>query len=164
MASQNIELVPLEAGPLPTSSSSTSPAGNRINRATRSFDGRVSQDTSSKRRTNSVTGPDFVPHDNTTRRSRDNEGTTGFSRQLQSGQLKHTPGLASQRPHRLFAKALAQRHRHSPNQSHVFDPANMKFSHSLQFNSIPDWSAYYIAYDNLKKLYVRLLRLFVILY
>lgn len=28
----------------------------------------------------------------------------------------------------------------------------MKFSHSLQFNSVPDWNAHYIAYDNLKKL------------
>ena len=31
----------------------------------------------------------------------------------------------------------------------------MKFSHSLQFNAVPDWSAYYLAYSNLKKLYVR---------
>ncbi|KAL1854637.1 low-affinity phosphate transporter [Paecilomyces lecythidis] len=30
--------------------------------------------------------------------------------------------------------------------------AKMKFSHSLQFNSVPDWSAYYIGYSNLKKL------------
>jgi SPX domain protein involved in polyphosphate accumulation len=30
----------------------------------------------------------------------------------------------------------------------------MKFSHSLQFNSVPDWSSHYIAYSNLKKLYV----------
>lgn len=30
----------------------------------------------------------------------------------------------------------------------------MKFSHSLQFNAVPDWSAYYIAYSNLKKLFV----------
>jgi hypothetical protein len=28
----------------------------------------------------------------------------------------------------------------------------MKFSHSLQFNSVPDWSGHYIAYSNLKKL------------
>ncbi|KAL1970649.1 hypothetical protein VTN77DRAFT_4293 [Rasamsonia byssochlamydoides] len=28
----------------------------------------------------------------------------------------------------------------------------MKFSHSIQFNAVPDWSAHYIAYDNLKKL------------
>ncbi|KAL6232319.1 SPX domain-containing protein [Aspergillus navahoensis] len=28
----------------------------------------------------------------------------------------------------------------------------MKFSHSIQFNAVPDWSAYYIAYSNLKKL------------
>lgn len=28
----------------------------------------------------------------------------------------------------------------------------MKFSHSIQFNAVPDWSNYYIAYSNLKKL------------
>ncbi|GKZ34084.1 low-affinity phosphate transporter [Aspergillus brasiliensis] len=28
----------------------------------------------------------------------------------------------------------------------------MKFSHSIQFNAVPDWSAYYLAYSNLKKL------------
>lgn len=28
----------------------------------------------------------------------------------------------------------------------------MKFSHSIQFNAVPDWSTYYIAYSNLKKL------------
>ena len=30
----------------------------------------------------------------------------------------------------------------------------MKFSHSLQFNAVPDWSSHYIPYSNLKKLYV----------
>lgn len=29
----------------------------------------------------------------------------------------------------------------------------MKFSHSIQFNAVPDWSSKYIAYSNLKKLY-----------
>lgn len=28
----------------------------------------------------------------------------------------------------------------------------MKFSHSIQFNAVPDWSGNYIAYSNLKKL------------
>ncbi|RHZ77664.1 hypothetical protein Glove_174g69 [Diversispora epigaea] len=28
----------------------------------------------------------------------------------------------------------------------------MKFSHSIQFNSVPDWSKHYIAYSNLKKI------------
>jgi SPX domain protein involved in polyphosphate accumulation len=28
----------------------------------------------------------------------------------------------------------------------------MKFSHSIQFNSVPEWSEHYIAYSNLKKL------------
>lgn len=31
-------------------------------------------------------------------------------------------------------------------------PAKMKFSHSVQFNAVPDWSSNYIAYSNLKKL------------
>jgi phosphate transporter len=29
---------------------------------------------------------------------------------------------------------------------------DMKFSHSIQFNAVPDWSNHYIAYSNLKKL------------
>ena len=32
----------------------------------------------------------------------------------------------------------------------------MKFSHSVQFNAVPDWSSHYIAYSNLKKLSVLL--------
>ncbi|KAL9020901.1 MAG: hypothetical protein Q9185_001864 [Variospora sp. 1 TL-2023] len=31
-------------------------------------------------------------------------------------------------------------------------PEEMKFSHSIQFNSVPDWSSHYINYSNLKKL------------
>jgi SPX domain len=34
----------------------------------------------------------------------------------------------------------------------------MKFSHSIQFNAVPDWSSQYIAYSNLKKLYVETLQ------
>jgi SPX domain protein involved in polyphosphate accumulation len=34
----------------------------------------------------------------------------------------------------------------------------MKFSHSLQFNAVPDWSNHYIAYSNLKKQYVAYMR------
>jgi len=32
----------------------------------------------------------------------------------------------------------------------------MKFSHSIQFNAVPDWSSNYISYSNLKKLSVQL--------
>lgn len=32
------------------------------------------------------------------------------------------------------------------------DRDEMKFSHSIQFNAVPDWSSHYIAYSNLKKL------------
>ncbi|KAL8829812.1 MAG: hypothetical protein Q9170_006014 [Blastenia crenularia] len=33
-----------------------------------------------------------------------------------------------------------------------FQAREMKFSHSIQFNAVPDWSSHYIAYSNLKKL------------
>lgn len=34
----------------------------------------------------------------------------------------------------------------------MLDSSNMKFSHSLQFNAVPEWSSKYIAYSHLKKL------------
>jgi hypothetical protein len=34
----------------------------------------------------------------------------------------------------------------------LLQKAEMKFSHSLQFNAVPDWSSHYINYSNLKKL------------
>ncbi len=34
----------------------------------------------------------------------------------------------------------------------LHEEAEMKFSHSIQFNAVPDWSSHYIAYSNLKKL------------
>lgn len=32
------------------------------------------------------------------------------------------------------------------------ETADMKFSHSIQFNAVQEWSSHYIAYSNLKKL------------
>lgn len=54
---------------------------------------------------------------------------------------------------RFWAEALRRR-AHIASQGNV-DPeskAKMKFSHSVQFNAVPDWSSNYIAYSNLKKL------------
>lgn len=34
------------------------------------------------------------------------------------------------------------------------DVFEMKFSHSIQFNAVPEWSGEYIAYSNLKKMCV----------
>lgn len=34
----------------------------------------------------------------------------------------------------------------------LLENEEMKFSHSIQFNSVPDWSSHYISYSNLKKL------------
>jgi hypothetical protein len=37
--------------------------------------------------------------------------------------------------------------------SRIVEREAMKFSHSIQFNAVPDWSSHYISYSNLKKLY-----------
>ncbi|KAJ5206784.1 Sodium/sulfate symporter [Penicillium cf. griseofulvum] len=53
---------------------------------------------------------------------------------------------------KFWAEALRRR---AYNASHgIVDPDSekMKFSHSVQFNAVPDWSSNYIAYSNLKKL------------
>ncbi len=34
----------------------------------------------------------------------------------------------------------------------ILGAEEMKFSHSIQFNAVPDWSSSYISYSNLKKL------------
>lgn len=53
-----------------------------------------------------------------------------------------------------WSEALRQRQQQRQQQQNRGDGTEpkMKFSHSLQFNAVPDWSAYYIAYSNLKKL------------
>jgi hypothetical protein len=47
----------------------------------------------------------------------------------------------------------AQRDARRAEKTRRLDEADdMKFSHSIQFNAVPDWSSHYIAYSNLKKL------------
>ncbi|PYH93891.1 plasma membrane phosphate transporter Pho87 [Aspergillus ellipticus CBS 707.79] len=61
------------------------------------------------------------------------------------GSHQHT----REKPARIkyWIEALRRRsHRHGSGSD------KMKFSHSIQFNAVPDWSAYYLAYSNLKKL------------
>lgn len=56
---------------------------------------------------------------------------------------------------RFWTEALKRR-ANPKNEAQVdLDPeaaAKMKFSHSIQFNAVPDWSTSYIAYSNLKKM------------
>lgn len=52
---------------------------------------------------------------------------------------------------RFWEEALRRRRPQRQHRLHG-ETDRMKFSHSLQFNAVPDWSAFYIAYSNLKKL------------
>lgn len=67
---------------------------------------------------------------------------------------QHPRGLRLTRL-RFWAEALRRRAHRSSRLQIDCGPetaAKMKFSHSIQFNAVPDWSANYIAYSNLKKL------------
>ena len=54
--------------------------------------------------------------------------------------LQQTPAESLRRQHKLLDLLEAE----------------MKFSHSIQFNAVPDWSSHYISYSNLKKLIYQL--------
>jgi phosphate transporter len=52
-------------------------------------------------------------------------------------------------PLKYWVEALHRRSRFPEDRE---TQSKMKFSHSIQFNAVPEWSSYYIAYSNLKKL------------
>lgn len=60
----------------------------------------------------------------------------------------HTPNAADERECRRRQKRERKR-------EWLEAQDEMKFSHSIQFNAVPDWSSHYIAYSNLKKLCAR---------
>ncbi|EFX06461.1 plasma membrane phosphate transporter [Grosmannia clavigera kw1407] len=60
--------------------------------------------------------------------------------------------LVPLRSHRVDKQA----HRRAEKRRWLQAQDEMKFSHSLQFNAVPDWSSHYIAYSNLKKLIYQL--------
>ncbi|KAI9737291.1 MAG: low-affinity phosphate transporter [Claussenomyces sp. TS43310] len=48
-------------------------------------------------------------------------------------------------------RRVAYRRRKAEKIKRLDEEDEMKFSHSIQFNAVPDWSSHYIAYSNLKK-------------
>ncbi|OQE11408.1 hypothetical protein PENVUL_c002G05308 [Penicillium vulpinum] len=74
-----------------------------------------------------------------------------------AGESKERLELEQSRPQgsrlRFWAEALRRRaHNASHGNVNPDSEAKMKFSHSVQFNAVPEWSSNYIAYSNLKKL------------
>ncbi|KAL8977461.1 MAG: hypothetical protein Q9205_006743 [Flavoplaca limonia] len=90
--------------------------------------------------------------------------------QVRSHQIVHVPGrdrrrdtdielepFSSVQPEGHDAVAEKPCHRPREFEAHLRPlftkgKREMKFSHSIQFNAVPDWSSHYIAYSNLKKL------------
>jgi phosphate transporter len=64
------------------------------------------------------------------------------------------PSLQHQNPYTLRPGCAAQLRRREKLCGLLEN--EMKFSHSIQFNAVPDWSSHYISYSNLKKLIYQL--------
>ncbi|KAK3943555.1 Low-affinity phosphate transporter PHO91 [Diplogelasinospora grovesii] len=54
------------------------------------------------------------------------------------------------------SEAKEQSEKRAEKRRRLDEQDEMKFSHSIQFNAVPDWSSHYIAYSNLKKLIYQL--------
>jgi phosphate transporter len=69
-------------------------------------------------------------------------------------ELVDYPHTNVDRDHRNAAQAseLSENPKRAKKRQWLDAQDEMRFSHSIQFNAVPDWSSHYIAYSNLKKL------------
>ncbi|CAG7976628.1 unnamed protein product [Penicillium salamii] len=108
------------------------------------------------RRTSSARGPDCVERTRASAKpftpAANSQSLAGLHTLTSEGsaQEKLAPNRLRATRLRFWAEALRRRALNSGNSDS--EPAKMKFSHSVQFNAVPDWSSNYIAYSNLKKL------------
>ncbi|TKA79480.1 hypothetical protein B0A49_03573 [Cryomyces minteri] len=63
---------------------------------------------------------------------------------------------AGRRYHHVDSHESRRERRRCEKLERLLEEAEMKFSHSIQFNAVPDWSSHYISYSNLKKLIFQL--------
>lgn len=111
---------------------------------------RRDEDEAEDRKTNTRTA---APHLFGTDTAGGSNTTTLIGSSLELDDLSHD-GRSRRRPRRQQQHHPPQSRRAATRpDGHDTDDA-MKFSHSIQFNAVPDWSTHYIAYSNLKKLYV----------
>ncbi|KFY33269.1 hypothetical protein V495_08330, partial [Pseudogymnoascus sp. VKM F-4514 (FW-929)] len=105
--------------------------------------------------------PPLTPLTNTEKQNDDRNGSRNHSKSRNEGQSdayeledfssreKTTTTDFEAREARRLAKRVEKLARRE-------EEFEMKFSHSIQFNAVPDWSSHYIAYSNLKKLIYQL--------
>ncbi|MCJ1465311.1 low-affinity phosphate transporter [Pseudocyphellaria aurata] len=66
--------------------------------------------------------------------------------------VSHRPGVADSHPYHHHTHQQRREQKRERKLQRLLNKEEMKFSHSVQFNAVPDWSSYYISYSNLKKL------------
>jgi hypothetical protein len=122
----------------------TDPTTSSSNVNTRSSGGRerggsvhLSVNSASSPSDSSIPTPDLTPPD----RPRDSDNTYELSDYKEIAERKATEDRERRRQEKRTLK-----------REWLETRDEMKFSHSIQFNAVPDWSSHYIAYSNLKKL------------
>ncbi|KAJ5636676.1 uncharacterized protein N7484_009989 [Penicillium longicatenatum] len=120
---------------------------------TRQSGDRVQDSASALHRSTEPTSPPFEP----TTSARPSAGLgigQDFAWEKSPSSAKRPKGIRST-PLRFWSEALRRRAQKASRSNTALNPEaadKMKFSHSIQFNAVPDWSSHYIAYSNLKKL------------
>ena len=72
--------------------------------------------------------------------------------ELQNLAGRHDLGSHDREEHRQHRRNEKREQKRERKLQRVLHEEEMKFSHSIQFNAVPDWSSHYIGYSNLKKL------------
>jgi hypothetical protein len=66
--------------------------------------------------------------------------------------VQPTTGKADKQAQANEAKHARRRQKREVKKRWLEERDEMKFSHSIQFNAVPDWTSHYLAYSTLKKL------------
>ncbi|KAK5936535.1 low-affinity phosphate transporter [Knufia obscura] len=79
------------------------------------------------------------------------KSVTGIASSSQTHDVELQPYPTGRAPAARDSRAARRNQRRLDKLHRLAEAEEMKFSHSIQFNAVPDWSSNYIAYSNLKK-------------
>ncbi|KAK5086956.1 low-affinity phosphate transporter [Lithohypha guttulata] len=92
-----------------------------------------------------------MPHSSSRRPVEILRSVAGTASSLPSNDIELQEYLPSQAFDATDSRAARREQKRLAKLQRLVEAEEMKFSHSIQFNAVPDWSSNYIAYSNLKK-------------
>lgn len=116
------------------------------------IDGQTSPANPSSAYSPSPTRPHNTADRPSTRLERGGSAATPRAQPAHSEEYELSDYAGIQERQKRESRYLEREAKRAEKRQRLDDEDEMKFSHSIQFNAVPDWSSHYIAYSNLKKL------------